>query len=168
MTIYVDADSCPVKAREIIVKAALREGVPACFAANRDIPVPAVKPRTGLRQTAELIRTILVGPEKGATDAFIEENTVTGDLVITRDIPLAARLLDRSITVINDRGVIFDKEFIKERISERDFMYELRISGAVPKSGKVYGPKEIHAFAAALQKSLFSLKSLKNGGIISP
>lgn len=156
MTLFVDADSCPAKIRDIILKAIRKNGITVYFVANRPIPLP----------NGPLVHQISVGALPDAADSFIEKRANPGDLVVTRDIPLAAGLVERGISVINDRGTIFDRNTIRERLSERDFMFTLRSAGLVTENGKTFGPKEIHAFASALQKTLFSLKSLRNDGII--
>ena len=84
MKILVDADSCPRPAREAVLRAALRRGIPAIFAANR--PIPGIGGR-GL--TMEVCP-----PGEGSADNRIAALARPGDLVLTRDIPLASRLVE--------------------------------------------------------------------------
>ena len=80
MNIWVDADSVPVRVREIIIKACRREGVEAYFVANRKIPL----------EEASEITFIIVPATEGSADAHILAEVQPEDLVVTRDIPLAA------------------------------------------------------------------------------
>ncbi|TFG64711.1 MAG: DUF188 domain-containing protein [Spirochaetales bacterium] len=158
MKILVDGDSCPRRIRDIIVRTAQKQKLETVFVANRPLDLPE----------SPDIRLIPVSTEKGAADIYICANAGHEDLVITRDIPLARKLLEQEVTVINDRGTVFSMENIKERLSERNYMYELRTAGLVPRSKAGFGDRETRAFAAAFQKSLHSLISLRNGGIMDP
>ena len=81
-------------------------------------------------------------------------------MVITRDIPLAKRLVDAHIRVINDRGTVYTAGNIKERLSLRNFMYELAANGLSPERTKTFGRKEIMKFAQTLDcESLRLMKS---------
>jgi hypothetical protein len=150
MTLFVDADSCPVRIREIICKTAKRLRVLAIFTANRLIPIPKNTYCT----------TIVTEAEDQAADAYILAHAAQGDMVITRDIPLAKQLVDAHIKVINDRGVVYTAENIGERLSIRNFMYELSVSGLAPERTKAFGKKEVMEFAQALDRETQRL--LKN------
>ena len=150
MTLFVDADSCPVRIREIVCKTAQRLRVSAVFVANRIIPIP---------QNA-YCRSVITAAESQAADSFIVSNAVSGDIVITRDIPLAQLLVDAQIQVINDRGTVYTAENIRERLSIRNFMYELHANGLVPERTKTFGKKEVMEFAQALDRETRQL--LKN------
>lgn len=142
MTFFVDADSCPVRIREIICKTAKRLQIQAVFAANRPIPIPKNSYCT----------SIITENTDQAADSYILANAVQGDMVITRDIPLAKQLVDAQIRVINDRGVVYTAENIGERLSVRNFMYELSINGLAPERTKTFGKKEVMEFARALDR----------------
>ena len=150
MTIFVDADSCPVRIREIICKTAKRLQVQAVFTANRPIPIPKNSYCTA----------VVTEAEDQAADIYILAHAVEGDMVITRDIPLAKQLVDAHIRVINDRGIVYTAENIGERLSIRNFMYELSVNGLVPERTKAFGKKEIMEFAQTLDRETQCL--LKN------
>lgn len=144
MTIYVDADSCPLRVREIICKTAQRLAVSAVFVANRTIPIPK-----------NFYCTIIVTAAcDQAADSYIIAHAVRGDIVITRDIPLAKQLVDAHVMVINDRGVVYTDENIGERLSIRNFMYGLAMNGLSPERTKSFGKKEIMAFARTLDQQM--------------
>ena len=150
MTFFVDADSCPVRVREIICKTAKRLQVPAVFAANRPIPIPKNSYCT----------SVITGAEDQAADIYILDHATQGDMVITRDIPLAKQLVEAHIKVINDRGVVYTAENIDERLSIRNFMYELSVNGLAPERTKAFGKKEVMELARALDRETQCL--LKN------
>ena len=150
MKIYVDADSCPQAVREIIGRAAVRRGVAAVFAANHSIPIPE----------DDLITMVIVEKGEGMADLFIVGSAQENDLVITRDIPLAADLVEKKVVVINDRGDIFTPENIRERLSLRDLMKDFRESGIMTENHRSFGRRETRAFAAAFDRELTRL--LKN------
>jgi len=62
--------------------------------------------------------------------------------------------VDKNIAVLNDRGVLYTKENIKERLSVRNFMYELRVFGGGVERHSAFGPKEKQAFANAFDRQL--------------
>ena len=142
MTFFVDADSCPVRVREIICKTAKRLQVPAVFAANRPIPIPKNSYCT----------SVITEAEDQAADIYILDHATQGDMVITRDIPLAKQLVEAHIKVINYRGVVYTAENIDERLSIRNFMYELSVNGLAPERTKAFGKKEVMEFARALDR----------------
>ena len=144
MTFFVDADSCPVRIREIICKTALRLHIHAVFVANRCIPIPK----------NPYCRSVVTAAEDQAADRYIVDNAIQGDMVITRDIPLAQQLVAAQIRVLNDRGTVYTAENIKERLSIRNFMYELCASGLEPERTSSFGKKEIMAFAQAFDREI--------------
>ncbi|GHU65315.1 UPF0178 protein [Spirochaetia bacterium] len=148
MKILVDADSCPREARELVLRSSARTKIPAIFAANRTIP--------GIE--GETVSMDVCPPGEGAADDRIVELAEPGDLAVTRDIPLAERLVNAKIQVIDDRGRIYTTENIRERRSLRDFMVGLAQSGLGMERSPSYGKKELKAFADSFDKELTRLK----------
>lgn len=147
MRLIIDADSCPVRIREITAKAAARKNLPLIFVANTEIPFPQ----------ACKVEMIITDKTEGSADDWIVENLTPEDIIITRDIPLADRIIECGAHVMNDRGKLYTPSTIKERLSHRNFMYELRTTGVVAEQHNKFGQKEIHKFAAALDKLLASI-----------
>ncbi|OQY36414.1 MAG: hypothetical protein B6229_10125 [Spirochaetaceae bacterium 4572_7] len=144
MKIWVDADSCPVKIREIISKASNRLKIDSFYVANREIPVT----------DHEFINKVITSSEDQSADRYIVDNISINDIIITRDIPLASELVDKGVTVLNDRGVTYTLENVKERLSVRDFMQEARERGIGFETTSRFGPKDIQNFANAFDKAL--------------
>ena len=152
MTVWVDADSCPVRVRQIVAKAARARKIPSIFVANRKIPV----------QKNFLTKAVIVKKTEGSADAYICEKAGEGDLVITRDIPLAAELVRKGITAINDRGDTFTAETIGERLSLRNFMKDLRETGLYESPQGTFGAREVQQFSNAFDRELTRLKARSN------
>jgi uncharacterized protein YaiI (UPF0178 family) len=142
--ILVDADSCPRAARDLVLRAAQRGGFGAVFVANRPIP--------GLAEFMELCP-----PGEGAADDRIVELARPGDLAVTRDIPLAARLVERGIAVMDDRGNVYNAENIRERLSLRNFVVDLARQGLDTERSPSYGKRELRAMANSLDRLLVKL-----------
>jgi uncharacterized protein YaiI (UPF0178 family) len=153
MKILVDADSCPRPARELLLKTAARRRIKSIFAANR--PIPNIGGSQGPEGEFALMELCPAG--EGAADNRIVELAEPGDLAVTRDIPLAARLVEASILVIDDRGQVYTRENIRERLSLRDFMVDLAESGLGTERIASYGKRELKAFADGLDRVLVKL-----------
>ena len=151
MKIWIDADSCPVQIRNIVSKASKRRGINLVLAANREIPV----------KKHEYVECIVVPEGADSADLYIVENCREGDLVITRDIPFASKLVEKGINVINDRGEEFTKENIGERLSIRNFMLEMRVSGLKINEEKSFSNKDVQLFSNTFDKIVTKL--IKNG-----
>ncbi|GAB1483812.1 DUF188 domain-containing protein [Treponema sp.] len=147
MKIYVDADSCPRPVREAVVRAARRTKIEAIFAANRSL--------TDIE--GEYIRLELCPAGPDAADDRLVELARPGDLALTRDVPLAARLVERNVSVIDDRGKPYTKNNIGERLSMRDFLVSLATDNLAPVRTSVYGRKELKAFADGFDRELTRL-----------
>src|SRR5262249_54777907 len=99
-TIYIDADACPVK--EEIYKVGRRVGWDVIVVANSFIRTPA-EPR---------IRFVLVDAGPDIADDWIANRAGAGDVVVTNDIPLAARALERAAEVISPTAKVFTTDMI--------------------------------------------------------
>lgn len=148
MKILVDADSCPRPARELALRTALRRNIGIIFAANR--PIPGVD---GPGAVMELCSTA-----EGAADDRIVSLACPGDLVLTRDVPLAFRLVEAEVAVLDDRGRVYSAENIRERLSLRDFTVGLAENGLGAERIPSYGRKELKNFADSLDRVLTRLQ----------
>ncbi|HEX5645004.1 MAG TPA: DUF188 domain-containing protein, partial [Erythrobacter sp.] len=87
-------------------------------------------------------------------DKRIVELLEAGDLVITADIPLAAAVIEKQALALNPRGELYTRENIRERLSMRNFMDELRSSGVATGGPPPLGPRDRAAFANSLDRVL--------------
>ena len=115
-TIYIDADACPVKAE--VYRVAERYAVPVRVVANAPLRVPA---------GVELV----VCAGFGAADDWIAERAGPGDIVVTADVPLAARCLAKDARDLDHKGRAFTESDIGSALAMRDLMADLRAAGEV-------------------------------------
>ena len=144
MTIWIDADACPVAVKEIVLRASERTQTSLIFVANSALPIPR----------RPLIKTIQVSQGFDVADNYISENALLNDLVITQDIPLAAEIVEKGITALNPRGELYTVENIRQRLAMRNFSQELRDIGQTTGGQNKFGSKEKQAFGNALDKWL--------------
>ncbi|RDV36743.1 YaiI/YqxD family protein [Bradymonadaceae bacterium TMQ3] len=142
MTIWVDADAAPGAVKDILTKASLTRGVDVMLVANRWLP----KPR------AARVQTVVVPAGADVADDYIVEHCEAGDLVITADIPLADRVIERGCEVITAYGRALDADNVREALSLRDFKEELRDLGVMTGGPPPYGQSQKQAFANALDR----------------
>jgi uncharacterized protein YaiI (UPF0178 family) len=119
MTIWVDADACPVVIKEILFRAANRTGVMLMLVANQPLQVPP----------SRHIKTLQVPAGFDVADNEIVKRLEQGDLVITSDIPLAAEAIEKGALALSPRGELHSTENIGARLNMRDFMDTMRSSG---------------------------------------
>ena len=133
----------------MVLRFSARLGIKIIFAANRPIP--------GLPKTAQMD---VCPPCEGAADNRIVELAQPGDMVLTRDLPLAERLVDAGIAALDDRGRIFTKENIRSLRSLRDFTVGLAENGLDFERTPSYGKKELSSLANSLDRELTRLMSV--------
>lgn len=145
--IWIDADSCPALVRNNTIKIGNKLNIPVTLVANKEIPCDK-----------GLIYTMQICPqEKDSADNYIYENVGSNDMVITKDIVFAAKLVEKNICVINDRGTEFNKNNIKEILSERDFDFNLAQIGLVKHFHEGYDKQKFSKFANCFDKNLHRL-----------
>ena len=147
-SIWVDADSCPTDVRELLVRFVVRLKIPCNFVANRQIPIPQYSKKTNL------ITMVITDNSEGSADDYIVSHVEPNDLVVTRDIPLAARLIEKQITTINDRGKLFTSESIREDLSIRNFNCHLFTMGIQSDKTNKFNKKNLNDFANCLDREL--------------
>ena len=147
--ILVDADSFPLEARKFLQKAARRLNLELIYYANRKVDFEIDSP---------LFSMVLCAQEKDAADDKIVEDSNSYDLTATRDILLAKRLVEKGITVINDRGVCFTKDNLPKYLEQREeSMLYSELGLTKSKGHSSYGKKELHDFAACFDRIMTSL-----------
>lgn len=144
LRIWVDADACPVRIREMIVRAADRVKVTATFVSNHSVPLPR----------SPHVEVLLVESGFDVADRRIVERLAAGDLVITQDIPLAAEVVERGATALNPRGMLYTAQNVREHLARRNFMEELRSAGTTTRGPSPLAKTDLARFAGALDRFL--------------
>jgi uncharacterized protein YaiI (UPF0178 family) len=145
MKIWIDADAAPRDVKEIVFRAARRLEIEAVLVANQWISTPINNP---------WIRAVRVAGGPDVADHHIAEHAEAGDVAVTADVPLAARLVEKRVIVIDVRGQEYSEENVGERLAVRDFMDGLRGAGIETSGPRPYNPKDKATFAAALDRAL--------------
>ncbi len=144
MEIYIDADACPKNIKEILYRTAVKRQVQLNLVANKFLRTPE----------STFIKTIIVPGGQDVADDKIVELISEGDLVITADIPLADRVIEKHAFAINPRGNLYTKDNIKEILSNRNFFTELRNNGIDTGGPAPFTTKDSHEFANQLDRFL--------------
>ncbi|HEU0165641.1 MAG TPA: YaiI/YqxD family protein [Thermomicrobiales bacterium] len=147
-TIYLDADACPVK--EYVFRVAARYTVPLVVVANTPIRIPDER---GLSA-----RLVVVPDSPDAADDWIVENAVKGDLVLTADIPLAARVIGNGVDALDFRGGAYNPNRIGDAVASRDLNAHLRSVGLVTGGPSAFSQKDRSKFASTLDAAVGKMK----------
>ncbi|TVR15966.1 MAG: YaiI/YqxD family protein [Planctomycetota bacterium] len=140
--VYIDADACPVKAEAYRI--ASRHGLLVRVVANHWMTMP----------NDPMIRLEVVDDGFDAADDWIAERAGPGDVVITDDIPLAQRCLQRGAAVLTNRGEERSQASIGEAMAMRELMQYVREAGGESGGQKPMGDPERRRFCATLERLL--------------
>ena len=151
--VWVDADSCPRSVRNYIIKKAASLSLAVTFVANRAVPVDEKL----LINKKPFFETVVCKNTPGAADDYIADYAEEGDMIVTRDIVLAAKLAERGLCVLNDRGTSYTKESAKKKLADRNFNMQLVSAGLTGNKKNVYGKKEFALFTACFDKESIKL-----------
>jgi len=150
MKIWVDADACPVVIKQILFRAAKRTEVHVTLVANHAMSTPP----------SPFINFLRVSSGFDVADNEIVKRLEQGDLVITEDIHLAAKVIEKGAQALNPRGHLYTTDNIKERLETRDFMESMRSSGMEVGGGPPpMNQKDRQDFANNLDKILVNIRS---------
>lgn len=144
MQIWVDADACPNAIKDILFRAAERAQISVTLVANQLLRIPP----------SRYIRAIQVPSGFDVADSKIVQQLELGDLVVTADIPLAALVIEKGGHALNPRGEFYTTENIREHLTLRNFMDELRHTGVNTGGPAVLSLSDRQAFANHLDRFL--------------
>ncbi len=143
-TLYVDGDACPVKAEA--ERVATRHRVQMVVVANG-----------GLRPSANpLVQIVTVAQGADEADKWIAERCGAGDIVITSDIPLAAKCVEAGARVLRPNGEAFTAANIGQQLAMRDLMADLRAANPLGAGGggKPFSKSDRSRFLDALEREM--------------
>lgn len=143
-TVWVDADACPNAVKEVLFRAADKRQVAVVLVANQFLRTPP----------SRFISSVQVEAGFDVADNAIVERLSAGDLVITQDIPLSDDVIRKGGSALTPRGMLYTKENIKDHLSRRDMLDELRGTGVITGGPPALDKKDVQSFANALDRFL--------------
>lgn len=145
MKIWIDADAAPRDVKEVVYRVAGRLQIETLLVANLPLSAPLDHP---------YVKAIRVGGGLDVADAYIAEHAAAGDVAVTADIPLAAKLVAAGVVTIDPRGLEYTEDNVGEKLAARDLMAELRNTGMVGGGPRPFSPKDRQSFSVALDRVL--------------
>jgi uncharacterized protein YaiI (UPF0178 family) len=143
--IFIDADACPVK--DEVYRVAGRYNMAVKVVANAPLRMPA-----------DALLEMVVRTGFGAADDWIAEQAGPGDIVITADIPLAARSLEKAARVLDPKGYAMTEGDIGAALATRELMDELRQSGVATGGPAPMTPKDRSRFLSKLDEAVNAVR----------
>jgi uncharacterized protein len=151
ITIYIDADACPVK-QEVyrVAERYAQKGVAlkVFVVSNAPIAVPR----------SETIERIVVDAGMDEADNWIAARAMRGGIVVTADVPLASRCVKAGAAVIAPNGMAFTEDSIGSALAMRNLMDSLRSAGEITGGPKPFAPRDRSRFLSALDQSIVRFK----------
>jgi uncharacterized protein len=144
MHIWVDADACPQVIKDLLCRAAARRQIGLTLVANQPLRTPP----------SPFITTLRVPVGFDAADHAIVQRVQAGDLVVTADLPLAARVVAQGAQVLTPRGQLYTHANIHESLTMRHVLDELRQSGVDTGGPAPFSARNRQTFANQLDRWL--------------
>ena len=144
MKLFIDGDAFPNLLKPIILRAIEKQKLDTIVVANKKINIGH----------SNYIKYIIVDLGADEADNKIVEMLNQNDLVITADIPLADRTIDKNAHAIDHRGSMYTKDNIKQFLAIRNLMQEIRDSGEITKGPAPFSQKDAQQFANSLNAFL--------------
>ena len=150
ISIYIDADACPVKQEiyRVAERHALKGVVFKVYVVSNS---PVAVPRDAV------IERVVVGAGMDEADNWIAERAGRGAIVITADVPLASRCVKAGADVIAPNGKVFTEESIGMTLATRNLMDSLRSAGEITGGPKPFAPRDRSSFLSALDHAIVRL-----------
>lgn len=141
--LYIDADACPVK--EEAERVATRHKIKMYVVSNG-----------GLRPSQNpFVETVIVPDGPDVADMWIAERCTRGDVVVTGDIPLAAKCVEAGARVIKHNGEALTQANIGNVLATRDLMTDLRAADPFRiGGGKAFTKADRSRFLEALEREI--------------
>jgi uncharacterized protein YaiI (UPF0178 family) len=150
LNIFVDADGCPVKPE--VYRVAKRYGLKVTLVSNSRIRTPQ----------EDWLEGVVVDGQFNAVDDWIVEHVSENDIVITGDIPLASRCLEKDARVLGPSGRIFTKESIGDALASRELLSHLRDLGTITGGPAPFEKRDRSRFLQRLDETIQALRSGKS------
>lgn len=142
--LFIDADAFPNLLKPIIFRAIEKQKIATFVISNKKVNIA----------TSKYINYLIVDQGADEADNKIVDLLDEGDLVITADIPLANRVIDKNAHAIDHRGAMYTKDNIKQYLAIRNLMQDIRDSGEMTKGPAAFSQKDAQHFANSLNNFL--------------
>jgi len=152
LDIFVDADACPVK--QEVYRVAGRHGLQVTLASNKSMRTP----------DGNRVKLVVVSDGLDAADDWIVEQAGEDDIVITADILMVARCIEKKALVLGPTGRPFTEENIGDILATRNLMAELREAGIEGGGPAPFKPKDRSRFLHALDEMILSVRRKRGTG----
>jgi uncharacterized protein YaiI (UPF0178 family) len=149
LQIFVDADACPVK--DEVLRVAERHALPVLLVSNSWMRGP----------DHPLVQRISVNTGPDAADDWIAERVTDRDIVVTADIPLAARCVAKGAALVRPNGKPLDTNSISMAVAMRDLHTHLRETGEITKGPAPFTKQDRSRFLEALETAIQAVKRRK-------
>jgi uncharacterized protein len=146
--ILVDADATPVK--QEVFRVARRYGIKVVLVANSPINIPP----------EDWLEIVVVSSQLDAADDWIVDHLDKNDIVVTGDIPLAARCVKKGARVLSPKGMVYTESAIGNMLATRDLMTHLRDIGINTAGPSAFSKKDRSQFLQTLDKLI---QAINNG-----
>ena len=144
MRLFIDGDAFPNLLKPIILRAIEKQKIDTIVIANKKVTIGS----------SNYIKYIIVDQGADEADDKIVEMLEENDLVITADIPLADRTIEKNAHAIDHRGAMYTQDNIKQYLAIRNLMQEIRDSGEITKGPAPFSQKDAQQFANSLNNFL--------------
>ena len=149
LNIFVDADGCPVK--QEVYRVAKRYGVKVTLVSNSRMRSPQ----------EDWLEIVVVDGQFNAADDWIVEHVSENDIVITGDIPLASRCLEKGAQVLAPTGRVFTRDSIGEALASRELLSHLRNLGNITGGPSPFEKRDRSRFLQRLDEMIQAVRSGK-------
>jgi uncharacterized protein len=142
--LFIDGDAFPNMLKPIVLRAIEKKGLETLVFANKKIDIGKSK----------YVKYIIVDLGADEADNKIVDEVSKGDLVITADIPLASRVIEKEAHAIDHRGETYTDDNIKQYLAIRNLMQSIRDAGEMTKGPAPFNKKDVQKFASSLNMFL--------------
>jgi uncharacterized protein len=147
--IFVDADGCPVK--QEVYRVAKRYGIKVTLVSNSRMRAPQ----------EDWLEAVVVEGQFNAADDWIVDHVNEGDIVVTGDIPLASRCLEKSARVLASTGRVFSEEGIGDALATRELLSHLRDLGTITGGPAPFDKRDRSLFLQRLDDTIQAVRGRK-------
>ncbi len=149
LDIFIDADGCPVK--QEVYRVAKRYGLKVTLVSNAPMRTPH----------EDWLETVVVDGQFDAADDWIVEHVSENDIVISGDIPLASRCLEKGAQVLAATGRVFTLDSIGEALARRELLSHLRDRGTLTGGPAPFEKRDRSRFLQRLDETIQAVRSRK-------